>query len=66
MYVCICKGVTDKQIRAAVNGGAESLRAVREELGVMTGCGKCACLTRDIVKDTLEEAQSSTQFYEVA
>ena len=66
MYVCLCKGITDSQIRDAVNGGAESLREVRNELGVMTGCGKCATQTREIVKSTLESGSKSPSFYEVA
>jgi bacterioferritin-associated ferredoxin len=67
MYVCVCKGVTDHQIRAAVENGAESLRAVRESLGVMTQCGKCACLTRQVVKEALESPQADNkQFYAVA
>ena len=67
MYVCVCKGITDTQIRAAVQDGAESLRAIRETLGVMTQCGKCSCLTRDIVKDALEATTvDEKQFYAVA
>mgnify|MGYP006189097649 CR=1 FL=1 len=67
MYVCVCKGVTDSQIRAAVEGGAESLRAVKQSLGVMTQCGKCSCLTREIVKEALESPRiDNTQFYAVA
>ncbi|MFT6276087.1 MAG: bacterioferritin-associated ferredoxin, partial [Halioglobus sp.] len=41
MYVCICKGITDTQIRAAVEDGASSLREVRNTLGVASQCGKC-------------------------
>lgn len=54
MYVCLCKGITDGQIRAAVENGA-SIREIRDQLGVMTECGKCACLTRDIVKSSLQQ-----------
>jgi len=54
MYVCLCKGITDGQIRAAVENGA-SIRDIRDQLGVMTECGKCACLTRDIVKSSLQQ-----------
>jgi bacterioferritin-associated ferredoxin len=41
MIVCICKGVSDRHIRAAVKGGAGSLRDLTRELGVGTCCGKC-------------------------
>jgi bacterioferritin-associated ferredoxin len=41
MIVCICKAVSDRQIRAAVKDGADSLRDLTRELGVGTCCGKC-------------------------
>ena len=67
MYVCICKGITDSQIRAAVDDGAESLRAIRDSLGVMTQCGKCSCHAREIVKDALDnQTVVEKQFYAVA
>lgn len=67
MYVCVCKGITDSQIRAAVYEGAESLRAVRNSLGVATQCGKCSCLAREIVKEALEnQTMNEQQFYAVA
>jgi bacterioferritin-associated ferredoxin len=68
MYVCICKGITDTQIRAAVEDGASSLRDVHNTLGVASQCGKCGILTRDIVRESLGElADSSEQlFYAVS
>lgn len=57
MYVCLCKGITDSQIIAAVAEGASSVREVRDQLGVMTECGKCACLTRDIIRSNLQMAE---------
>lgn len=41
MYVCICNGVTDKQIRRAIAGGATSVQCLRDELGVASQCGGC-------------------------
>jgi bacterioferritin-associated ferredoxin len=41
MIVCVCKAVSDRQIRNAVKGGASSLRDLTRELGVGTCCGKC-------------------------
>ena len=65
MYVCLCQGITDSQIRAAVESGADSLRQVREALGVMSQCGKCACLTKDIV-DTCLQGAAQGNFYSAA
>jgi bacterioferritin-associated ferredoxin len=58
MYVCLCKGITDSQIRDAVYDGANSLRDIRYQLGVAMQCGKCACLAKDVIKDTIEEINS--------
>lgn len=67
MYVCLCKGITDTQIRAAVEDGASSLREVRNTLGVASQCGKCGILTRDIVRDTLLNNSDDQQlFYAVS
>ena len=59
MYVCLCKGITENQIKDAVNNGASSLRAGRDQLGVMTNCGKCACFTRDVVNASINTNNSS-------
>jgi bacterioferritin-associated ferredoxin len=59
MYVCLCEGVTDGQIREAIYEGCCSYRDVRATLGVASQCGKCACLAKQVVRDTLSEVQSS-------
>ena len=41
MIICVCKAVSDRHIRAAVNEGASSLREITRELKVGTCCGKC-------------------------
>jgi bacterioferritin-associated ferredoxin len=51
MYVCICRQVTDRDIRQAVSHGACHMRDLREQLGVSTQCGKCAGCARDILKE---------------
>ena len=67
MYVCLCKGITDTQIRAAVEDGASSLREVRNTLGVASQCGKCGILTREIVRETLlGNADNEQLFYAVS
>lgn len=55
MYVCICRQVTDRDIRQAVAQGASRMRDLREQLGVSAQCGKCAGCAREV----LEEARQS-------
>ncbi len=64
MYVCLCKGITDSQIRAAIEDGANSFKEVRKTLGVASQCGKCGILTREILRETLlDSGQEQELFY---
>ncbi len=58
MYVCLCKGITDRQLRTAVHNGASSFRQVAQSTGCSTQCGSCACMAKEIVDDTLSQANS--------
>jgi bacterioferritin-associated ferredoxin len=51
VYVCICKSVTDKQIRKAAARGVDNLYELREELGVASGCGSCADMAEAILDE---------------
>ncbi|CUS48437.1 MAG: bacteroferritin-associated ferredoxin [Idiomarinaceae bacterium HL-53] len=53
MYVCLCKGVTDGDIKNAVASGCRSLRELKRETGLATQCGKCSCHARDILHEEL-------------
>ena len=47
MIVCVCRRVSDHQIRQAVADGAHSLECLQFDLGVATQCGRCAdCASR--------------------
>lgn len=55
MYVCLCRGVTDGDIKHAVAEGASSMRALRQCLGVCSECGKCGSCARDILRQSLDQ-----------
>ena len=44
MIVCQCKGITDRQIRALVHRGYDSVERIGRACGAGTECGGC-CLT---------------------
>lgn len=60
MYVCICNGVTDRQIRDAVCRGARRLEDLSRELGVATGCGSCACVASELLAEAPAPSGSSS------
>ncbi len=41
MFVCICYGISDQQIRQSIDEGASNRQAIGEALGAGTCCGKC-------------------------
>lgn len=40
--VCECFGVTNRQIKEAVENGASTLEEVADKTGAGTGCGACS------------------------
>ncbi|HTF95872.1 MAG TPA: bacterioferritin-associated ferredoxin [Cellvibrio sp.] len=69
MYVCVCKGITDRQIKAAIHNGASSLGQLRKALGVASQCGKCSLMTRELLDEALNKMppiNGLPQFYAVA
>lgn len=51
MYVCLCNGITDKQIRREVARGAQSLNDLRERLGVASQCGSCSNYAIEMINE---------------
>ena len=41
MFVCSCRGVTDRTVRAAIASGAESIEDVAARCGAGARCGGC-------------------------
>ncbi len=52
MFVCICHGVTDRDIRNAAADGVCSLDGLGEELKVGTCCGRCSDCASQILHET--------------
>lgn len=55
MYVCICKGVTENTLRAAIYQGADRMRDLKACLGVTEQCGLCACHAKQVLDETLSQ-----------
>ncbi len=51
MYVCLCHGFTERQVKTAIeDGGAGSAAAVYRHFSCAPRCGKCVPYVRDMVK----------------
>ena len=49
MYVCICHGVTDQDIRNAAEAGCGSMAELTMRTGLGSGCGSCGELAAEIL-----------------
>ncbi|MCH8499213.1 MAG: bacterioferritin-associated ferredoxin [Marinobacter sp.] len=61
MYVCLCHGVTDRDIREAAANGCNSVRQLGKEMGVGRQCGRCASMAREILRESQQ-----TDYFELA
>jgi bacterioferritin-associated ferredoxin len=51
MYVCICNGITDSDIRSAADAGARNLQDLSAMTGCATSCGTCADVAVALLRD---------------
>jgi bacterioferritin-associated ferredoxin len=58
MFVCLCNGITENQIRDAVGSGVRSLSELHSCLGVASCCGRCADCAQQVLNETISSAQS--------
>ena len=59
MFVCLCKSVTDHQIKKSVENGVTSFSGMQTQLEVSTVCGSCECEVKKIIQKKLQKELSS-------
>ena len=51
MFICLCNGLTDRDVRAQCDSGGCSVSMVYRGLGCEPQCGKCVPLVRQMVRE---------------
>jgi len=51
MYVCICNGVTERQVREAAEAGCTSVSELTMRTGAGACCGSCTGLAAEILDE---------------
>lgn len=51
MFVCLCHGVTDKQIRQAAEDGVREVHELTMRTGLGSGCGSCLPLATQLLAE---------------
>lgn len=57
MYVCVCKAVSDQDIRRAVAAGARCFEELQACTGCTTCCGCCEQEARELLEANLQSEQ---------
>jgi len=59
MYVCVCNGYRESEIRDAARAGVRCARRVYQSLGSGPQCGKCLDHAQDLIDRTQEREQAT-------
>lgn len=51
MYICNCNGITEREIRGAVELGCATLNDLQRDLGVASCCGRCVPEASKLLRD---------------
>jgi bacterioferritin-associated ferredoxin len=57
MYVCVCRAVSDSKIRHAVAQGACNVRALKDQFGLGSVCGRCVPEARELLERCREQSK---------
>ena len=55
MYICVCKAVTDTQIKRALDNGINTRRQLFHCLGVGNACGKCNKYVKELLDNHCQQ-----------
>jgi len=60
VYICICNGITENQVRDAVfKHGAKRVGHVTKQLGACNQCGKCVSATQQVIDECLDSGREN-------
>ena len=54
MYICHCRGITDRTIKAAVAAGADTVDELARKCGAGADCGGCWPALDDLIEEAAE------------
>jgi bacterioferritin-associated ferredoxin len=50
MYVCICRAVTEHEVKSAIEAGAKTVQAVTQACCAGDDCGACHATIEDMIE----------------
>ena len=60
MFVCLCYGISDKQLKSEINSGARSLQELQKRCNAGLDCGTCVNRIEQILNQETEEPKKKS------
>jgi bacterioferritin-associated ferredoxin len=60
MIVCLCEGVSEREIRGVIARGARCVESIRRACGAGAGCGTCRETLEDMLDEHAQKAVASS------
>jgi len=60
MYVCLCNGVTDREIRQTAAAGCRTMAELTMRTGCGAGCGSCVAVATDLLEAVHAESHETS------
>lgn len=61
MYVCLCKGVSERVVKACIRDGARTVQEIGFACGAGTDCGACRGVLREMIEEFEEEQYEASR-----
>jgi len=65
MFVCLCNGITDRDILCAISRGVDTMDKLANELSVTTICGSCREEIEEILQKTERKSDNFLKIVEI-
>ena len=60
VYVCLCNGVTERDVRQAASAGCRTMPELTMRTGCGASCGSCVAMATDLLHDARQAEHRST------
>lgn len=60
MIVCLCEGVSDREVSSAIRDGARTVESIGRKCGAGTSCGGCSHVLQRMLHDQCNVRQAAS------
>jgi len=61
MFICNCNGIREREVRAAIEAGAERPAEIFRACGARPQCARCVCEMKQMIDDQAERLRYAAE-----